>query len=145
MQISALQTIIPVADLPPERLASSTALTEQQKIAEASRQFEALLLRQILQSAQKTTLPSEFSDNSTAAGIYQDMITNQLAEAISKSGALGLASIFERQLERQSSRKTGPGAHAGAAAYPGGASGHSSPVPVPQSTHAHERTTPNLY
>jgi flagellar basal body rod protein FlgG len=36
-----------------ENLAGNTALTEQQKIAEVSRLFEAILLRQILDSTQK--------------------------------------------------------------------------------------------
>ena len=69
-----------------------------QKIGEASRQFEAVLLRQILSDSQKTVIPSELSDNSTAAGIYQDVITNTLADNISKSGAFGLAKTFTQQL-----------------------------------------------
>jgi Rod binding domain-containing protein len=56
-----------------------------------ARQFEAILLRQILQSTQKTVIPSKFSDNSTAASIYHDLVTHQLADSISKSGTVGLA------------------------------------------------------
>ncbi len=110
MEITGLQSHVSAADLPPEQLANSTVLSERQKVAEASRQFEAMLLRQILASTQKTVIPSEFSDNSTAAGIYQDMITNQLADAISKSGAFGLAQTFEQQLQRQAGPEIKPGA-----------------------------------
>ncbi len=96
------------ADLPPERLVHNSALTEQEKIAEASRQFEAILLRQILANIQKTVIPSKLADNSTAAGIYRDMISNQLADSISKSGAFGLAKTFEHQLSPQAgSRHSG--------------------------------------
>ncbi|HWH69964.1 MAG TPA: rod-binding protein [Candidatus Sulfotelmatobacter sp.] len=98
MNISSCQPRVSASELPPERLANNSALTQQQKIAEASRQFEAVLLRQILDSTQKTVIRSEFTDNSSSASIYRDMITNQLAESISKSGAFGLAKTFEHQL-----------------------------------------------
>ena len=101
MEISALHTDLKAPDVPLERLAGNRSLSEEQKVAEASRQFEAILLRQILESTQKTVIPSEFSDNSTASGIYRDMITAQLADDISKSGTFGLARTLEHQLQRQ--------------------------------------------
>jgi Rod binding domain-containing protein len=102
MNISALQTVtMPTTqDINPERLAGNSSLTEKQKIAEASRQFEAMLLRQIFSEAQKPVITSEFTDNSTSAGIYQDFIVNQLSNSLSKAGKLGFAQIFERQLTR---------------------------------------------
>jgi Rod binding domain-containing protein len=59
-----------------------------------------MLLRQILSETQKPVIQSEFTDNSTAAGIYQDLITNQLSDSLSKSDAIGLAKTFEQQLNR---------------------------------------------
>lgn len=102
MEVSPLQQRIIASDIAPEQLAGNTALTENQKIGEASRQFEAILLRQVLADSQKTVIPSEFSDNSTAAGIYQDLITNTMADNISKSGKFGLTKIFEQQLTHHS-------------------------------------------
>jgi peptidoglycan hydrolase FlgJ len=98
MVISSLQSRVNASELAPEQLAGSKTLTEQEKIGEASRQFEAILLRQILQETQKPIVASKFTDNSTAGGIYRDMVTNQLADSISKSGSFGLAKTFERQL-----------------------------------------------
>jgi Rod binding domain-containing protein len=100
MNISPISTASPAdnANIPVEDLAGNKHLTQQQKIAEASRQFEAIMLRQILSEAQKPVITSEFTDNSTAAGIYQDFITNSLADSMSKSGTLGLAKVFEQQL-----------------------------------------------
>jgi flagellar protein FlgJ len=102
MDVAPLQRHIVAADVVPERLAGNPHLSEQEKVAEASRQFEAVLLRQILETTQKTVIPSKYADHSTAASIYRDMVTNQLADSISKSGTFGLAKTFEQQLNRES-------------------------------------------
>jgi flagellar protein FlgJ len=99
----------PVAsDIAPEQLANNPLLSEQQKIGEASRQFEAILLRQILSATQKTVIQSKYADNSTASEIYRDLITNQMAETMSKSGAFGLAKTFEHQLTRPDAQSRAP-------------------------------------
>lgn len=85
-----------------ESLAGNQALTQKQKIAEASRQFEAVLLRQFLSEAQKPVISSEFTDDSSTAGIYQDMMTNHLADTLSRGNGVGLAKLFERQLSPHS-------------------------------------------
>lgn len=76
-------------------------MTEVEKLGEASRHFEAMLLRQILEASQKTVIKSSFSNESTSTSIYRDLVTSQLADAISRSGALGLARTFEAQLSQQ--------------------------------------------
>lgn len=98
MNIPALQGKVTASDIAPEKLAGNTSLTEPQKVAEASRQFEAILLRQILSESQKTVISSKFTDNSVSSGIYRDMVTTQLADSISKSGTFGLTQTFEQQL-----------------------------------------------
>ena len=101
VNLAPLQSKVNAADIAPESLAGNQHLTQSQKISEASRQFEAMLLRQILSETQKPVIQSEFTDNSTAAGIYQDLITNQLSDSLSKSDAIGLAKTFEQQLNRK--------------------------------------------
>ena len=102
MNINAIQSKveskIDATHVPLESLAGNKQLTQDQKIGEASQQFEAILLRQFLSESQKTVIKSEFTDDSTAAGIYQDFITNQMADSLSKSGGIGLAKTFEHQL-----------------------------------------------
>jgi flagellar protein FlgJ len=98
MNVSPINPTFDTPDIPVGELAGDKNLTQRQKIAEASRQFEAIMLRQILSESQKPVITSEFTDNSTAAGIYQDYITNTLADSMSKSGAVGLAKMFEQQL-----------------------------------------------
>ena len=101
MDVSSIQPQLKASEVPLEQLAKNSHLTEDQKVAEAARQFEAILLRQILSETQKTVIQSKYSDNSTAASIYHDMVTQQLADSISKSGNLGLARTLQRQLTRQ--------------------------------------------
>jgi Rod binding domain-containing protein len=101
MEISATTAHVKAADLPLDRLLTNSQLSEQDKVGELSRQFEAVLLRKILADAQKTVFHSKYTDESTASGIYRDMITNQLADNISKSGTFGLAQSLNSQLTHQ--------------------------------------------
>ncbi len=98
MNVSAVQPKIDPSHVGVENLMGNTALTEDQKIVEASKQFEAILLRQFLAESQKPVFKSEFTDESSEAGIYQDMITNQLADSLAHSGGVGLAQTFQHQM-----------------------------------------------
>jgi peptidoglycan hydrolase FlgJ len=101
MNVTSLQRKLEASDIPPEQLAGNKQLTEAQKIGEATREFEAILLRQILESTQKTVIQSKLSSDSTASTIYRDLITNQLADSISKSGGVGLAKTLHAEFTRQ--------------------------------------------
>ena len=101
MEIPALPNTVRAADLPLEQLAKNPKLSETEKIGELSRKFEAVLLRQILQEAHKSVIKSSFTDDSAISGIYGDLVTNALAEDISKSGSFGLAKTLQQQLTRQ--------------------------------------------
>tara|TARA_B100001123_G_scaffold108436_1_gene126266 strand:- start:1767 stop:2123 length:357 start_codon:yes stop_codon:yes gene_type:complete len=81
-----------------ERLAQNNKLTEAEKIGEVAQQFEAILLRQFLNEATKPMLSQNEGMNPAQKTIYQDMITNTLAETISQSGEFGLAQAFRHQL-----------------------------------------------
>ena len=101
------------ADIPLEKLATSKALSEEQKTSEMTRQFEAVLLRQILNEAQKSTFKSKFASSGVSTAIYQDLMVNQLADKISSSRTVGLS----QELETQVSRQTPGGKHAPAPAH----------------------------
>lgn len=92
-------------DIAPEDLVGNQHLTEDQKVAQASRQFEAIMLQQILSETQKPVITSEFTDDSTSAGIYQDYVTQTLAQSMAKSGTLGFAKVFEQQLSHHQNGK----------------------------------------
>lgn len=94
----ALNSVTP-RHLDVDQLARNPNLTEGQKIAEVSRHFEAILLRQFLGDATKPMMGGEEGGmSSTMRDIYQDMVVNTLAEQISSGGKFGLTSAFQRQL-----------------------------------------------
>ena len=93
------------ADVPLEKLATSKALTEEQKTSEMTRQFEALLLRQIFTEAQKSAFPSKLASSGVSTAIYQDLMVSQLADTISSSRTIGLAQELETQVTRQNGHK----------------------------------------
>lgn len=111
MDIAPIIRKVDVADIAPDRLAGNTQLTKGEKIAAASQQFEAVLLRQILESSQKTVIKSKYGENSASAAIYRDQITSQLATSISRAGTFGLAKTFAQQLNRPAETNAVPSAH----------------------------------
>jgi peptidoglycan hydrolase FlgJ len=101
MNVFALQPHVNAADIPIQNLAANPNLSEQEKVGEAGRQFEAVLLRQILSEAQKTTFKSKYSDDSMSGSVYRDMTVQQLADKISRGGGLGLAQELKNELAKQ--------------------------------------------
>src|SRR5258706_15985369 len=98
MDISGIQRHVKASELSLDHLASNPNVPEHEKVKEVSRQFEAVLLRQILTQANKPLFGSPLIKNSTTTAIYQDMVTNQLAEQVSRSGSFGLAKSLSHQL-----------------------------------------------
>ncbi|HEX4872792.1 MAG TPA: rod-binding protein, partial [Nevskiaceae bacterium] len=58
-------------------------------VAEAARQFEALLIQQVLKSAHQAG--AAIGEAAGALGPYQDLFDPQLALQLSRQGGLGLA------------------------------------------------------
>jgi flagellar protein FlgJ len=101
MDIPPLQPRATAANVPLEKLASNPNVSDAAKVAEASRQFEAVFLRQILQEARKSMVNSSANPETATKGIYDDLVNNQLADSISRSGEFGLAKSLQTQLARQ--------------------------------------------
>src|SRR5580698_8059211 len=101
MNIPALKNHVNAADMPLEQLAKNPNVPDAEKVGEACRQFEALLVTQILKEARKPVLNPDSGGESTTNSIYDDMINKQLADSISKSGAFGLARSLQAQVVHQ--------------------------------------------
>ena len=101
MELTSLQHAVTVRDLPLDRLAHSSTIPAAEKVKEVSRQFESILLRQILTDAQKPHLKSTKTQDTAATGIYQDLMTTQLADQISGQGGFGFSNVLQAQLGRE--------------------------------------------
>jgi flagellar protein FlgJ len=108
MDIPSLAPSVRPDHLPLERLAGNPQLTEAEKVREVARQFEALLLRQILAEARKGLHSDGLGEQSATLGIYHDLINQTLADSISRSGTLGLASSLQSELTRQTAAPAPP-------------------------------------
>ena len=99
MEIYSISRKVQAADLPLDKLMNSAHVPQEDKVAEVSRQFESLLLRQILSQAHKPLFASSSEGSGgTTSAIYQDMVTQQLADRISQGGTFGFAKVLEKQL-----------------------------------------------
>lgn len=102
LPIPSLEPRVQASELPLEMLARNEHVAEQDKAKEVARQFEAVLLRQILQSAHKTGLEGlTGGEESATKDVYFDMMNYHLADTISRGGGLGLGSALEAQLTRE--------------------------------------------
>ena len=98
MNVTQLSSASP--GLPPVGSASDDALRtaksgppDKTKIAEASRQFEAVLVRQFLSESMKS-----LTDNGASGQVYGYYLNDTLSNSITKGGGLGLASVFQAQI-----------------------------------------------
>ncbi|HEX3988342.1 MAG TPA: rod-binding protein [Verrucomicrobiae bacterium] len=101
MNVSPLQSRVDAKDIPIEKLAANSSISDSEKVGQACRQFEAIFLREIFKDMRKTVISSSMHKDTAVSGIYDDMVNNQLADSVSRSGAFGLAKSLEKQLSRQ--------------------------------------------
>lgn len=128
MFVHPLQRSVKAEDLSLDRLAASSHFTESAKIGEACKAFESLLLRQVLRDAQKPVFPSKYVANTVTSGIYQDLVTERLADNIARSGTFGLARSLASQMQRATALSENPSQASPA-----------SPAPSPPADHARTR------
>jgi flagellar protein FlgJ len=69
------------------------------KISGAAKEFEAIFVRQMLAAARKAN-PGEDLFGSSAVDTFRDMQDSQLADMMTKTGALGLAKQIEAHMAR---------------------------------------------
>lgn len=104
LPIQGLAPRVNAGELSLDQLARNSQVSERDKAKEAARQFEAVLLRQILQSAHQTGLEGlTGGEGSASKDVYFDMMNYHLADSLSRGGGLGLASALEAQLIQQAS------------------------------------------
>lgn len=112
LPIEAIQSRVRAESIPIEQLAGNKNVSDVDKAKEVARQFESVLLRQILKSVHQPGIKGMFDEGGNKNDIYFDMMNYHLADSISRSGGLGLATSLEAQLIRQTP-STGKGKKSG--------------------------------
>lgn len=94
MDIAALQS----ASMQALSAGKDTSINNAKDLPEATRQFEAVLIRQFLTEAMKPLLHETPESKSAGADIYSYMLTDAMAENLSREGVFGLSSMLQMQL-----------------------------------------------
>ena len=82
------------------QLANQSQLSEENKLEAAAKEFEVMLVKQVVKSAQQplTESGSTFFPTQGTGAIYGDMMIDTLSGSIGRAGQLGLARLFQQQL-----------------------------------------------
>jgi Rod binding domain-containing protein len=88
---------IPNATTAADPAAVETAKRDKEKTLEAARQFEAMMLRHVLSSLEKTT--SMGGTKSGGNSTYKSMMVYALADGLAQAGGLGLSDLVSKMLE----------------------------------------------
>jgi len=72
-----------------------------ERLQQAARQFEAMMLKRMLSSLEKTTK----LDSSKGTSMYGSMIVDAMADAIVGSGGLGLSRMIEQAMPGGEAKK----------------------------------------
>jgi len=78
------------------------------EMEEVGRQFEGLLLNQLLSAMRKTVPESELFGKSSAEQIYMDMFDEKVASEVAQSGQTGISDMIVEELKRQQQSQKPP-------------------------------------
>jgi Rod binding domain-containing protein len=86
-----------------KRVANHSQLSEEEKLGKVASEFEVMLVKQVLKSAQQpmTDEGSTFFPSKGPNAIYGDMMVDVMAQSVGQAGQLGLAALFQQQLSAQ--------------------------------------------
>jgi Rod binding domain-containing protein len=73
---------------------------ESKRLGDASRQFEAVFLRQMLSCLEKTA-SVQGGGKDAGSKLYGSMMVDAVADAVSRAGGIGLAAMLKKTLEPQ--------------------------------------------
>jgi flagellar protein FlgJ len=82
------------------RAADGAAKTEapDPKLLQAAKDFEAIFVRQMLKSVEKTTAAGGSTKPTAGQSTYGSMIVDSLSDSITKGGGLGIADVVARSM-----------------------------------------------
>lgn len=71
---------------------------DEAKLKEVCQDFEAILIKQVLDGMRKTVPRTELLERTLGEEFFEDMLYTEYAKIMSRRGALGIAEILFRQL-----------------------------------------------
>ena len=82
-------------------MAHSRHVSEKQKAAAVSGQFESLLVKQYLKQALEPMFKGILDESDGASGMYRHLFTDALAESIAKGGGFGISTMLQMHLNKK--------------------------------------------
>ncbi|MDC7241667.1 MAG: rod-binding protein [Spirochaetales bacterium] len=81
--------------------AASANNAEMAKLKQACEDFEAIFIKQMLDSMKKTINKSELTKKNMGEDIFEDMLYDEYAKKMSSTAGLGVGDMMFQQLSRQ--------------------------------------------
>ncbi len=74
---------------------------EMAELKKACQDFEAIFIKQMLNSMRKTVVPSDLTKRNMGEDIFEDMLYDKYAEKMAETAGLGVGDMMFAQLSRQ--------------------------------------------
>ena len=89
-------------------MAHSKNVSQKQKNAAVSQQFEAVLVKQFLKEALKPMFKGVFNEDAGAHRMYRHFFTDAISESVAQGGGFGVSNILQQQLNQKISTPSSP-------------------------------------
>ena len=86
-----------------ESISNNNNKTDAQKVGELTKEFEAMLFKQIIKGMQSSLGGASMLPTEGPSSVYGDMMMDSLAHSISRSSQLGLSETFQQQITNDQS------------------------------------------
>jgi flagellar protein FlgJ len=73
--------------------------TEDSKLKDACRDFEAIFIKQMLDSMRKTVQKTGLIDGGMAENIFEDFLYDEYSKVMAKTGSFGIQDLLYRQFK----------------------------------------------
>jgi murein DD-endopeptidase MepM/ murein hydrolase activator NlpD len=100
----------PIQSGAPASAPNALSDVERKKVAELARQFESMLMTQMLREMRKSMLTEEEAGSGYGAAAMTDTIDVELGSALSRTGGFGLADVLTKAFDRQAAGRKPAGA-----------------------------------
>ena len=78
---------------------AAKGLGQETKLKEACRDFEAIFIKQMLDSMKKTVQKTGLMEGGMAEDIFEDMLYHEYAKTMAKTGSFGISDMLLRQFK----------------------------------------------